>query len=125
MGTNGLTPLRDFMSLRDAMDRFFDDRCEPVAVFFSSFGENRRLALVALPEPPASAEVADERESAEDEELREPFPVLSHGDAMLPFSIVEVARLTRFVQGRGDAESPGNGGSEWHKPTWTRATRTR
>ena len=23
---NGLTPLRDFMSLRDAMDRFFDDR---------------------------------------------------------------------------------------------------
>jgi len=26
MGTNGLTPLRDFMSLRDAMDRFFDDR---------------------------------------------------------------------------------------------------
>ena len=26
MGANGLTPLRDFMSLRDAMDRFFDDR---------------------------------------------------------------------------------------------------
>jgi len=26
MAANGLTPLRDFMSLRDAMDRFFDDR---------------------------------------------------------------------------------------------------
>lgn len=26
MAGNGLTPLRDFMSLRDAMDRFFDDR---------------------------------------------------------------------------------------------------
>ena len=26
MATNGHTPLRDFMSLRDAMDRFFDDR---------------------------------------------------------------------------------------------------
>jgi len=26
MATNGLTPLRDFMSLRDAMDRFFEDR---------------------------------------------------------------------------------------------------
>jgi HSP20 family protein len=26
MARNGMTPLRDFMSLRDAMDRFFDDR---------------------------------------------------------------------------------------------------
>lgn len=26
MATNGLSPLRDFMSLRDAMDRFFEDR---------------------------------------------------------------------------------------------------
>jgi HSP20 family protein len=26
MATNSLTPLRDFMSLRDAMDRFFEDR---------------------------------------------------------------------------------------------------
>ena len=26
MTVNGLSPLRDFMSLRDAMDRFFDDR---------------------------------------------------------------------------------------------------
>lgn len=26
MAANGLTPLRDFVSLRDAMDRFFDDR---------------------------------------------------------------------------------------------------
>lgn len=26
MAANGFTPLRDFMSLRDAMDRFFEDR---------------------------------------------------------------------------------------------------
>jgi HSP20 family protein len=26
MARNGMTPLRDFMSLRDAMDRFFEDR---------------------------------------------------------------------------------------------------
>src|SRR5436305_5633870 len=27
MAVNGLSPLRDFMSLRDAMDRMFEDRC--------------------------------------------------------------------------------------------------
>ncbi len=52
MAANGLTPLRDFMSLRDAMDRFFDDRWVSPGPFLTWAGAGTQSLPIDIYETP-------------------------------------------------------------------------
>jgi HSP20 family protein len=52
MAKNGLTPLRDFMSLRDAMDRFFEDRWVSPGPFMTWAGAGTQALPIDVYETP-------------------------------------------------------------------------